>query len=87
NSTYLYTLGKAKKGDLIQFNTSYGKYVYQITGSKIAVDTDVSAYDLTREADNLIIYTCYPFDRLGFTADRYFVYADYLSGPTINVPY
>ena len=34
--------------------------------------------------ENLILYTCYPFDALGFTPNRYFVYASYTSGPELD---
>ena len=44
---------------------------------------DATAYDFTRTDENLIMYTCYPFDALGFTPDRYFVYAKYVSGPVL----
>ena len=30
------------------------------------------------------MYTCYPFDALGFTQERYFVYASYTSGPVLE---
>ena len=36
--------------------------------------------------ENLILYTCYPFDALGFTPNRYFVYAKYVSGPVLDKP-
>ena len=29
-------------------------------------------HDFTRTDENLILYTCYPFDALGFTPNRYF---------------
>ena len=43
-----------------------------------------TAYDFTRTDENLILYTCYPFDALGFTPNRYFVYAKYVSGPVLD---
>jgi sortase A len=30
------------------------------------------------------MYTCYPFDELGLTDQRFFVYAKYVSGPQID---
>lgn len=86
NNTYFHTLGDAKPGDLIEINTNYGKYVYEMTDSRVAEDTDSTAYDLSAPEENLILYTCYPFDRLGFTSQRYFVYAKYVSGPQWNLP-
>lgn len=83
NNLYFHTLGKAKVGDIINITTQYGEYTYQITGSKVALATDTTAYDLTKQEENLILYTCYPFDTLGLTDQRYFVYAKYVSGPQI----
>ena len=40
--------------------------------------------DFTRTDENLILYTCYPFDALGFTPNRFFVYAKYVSGPVLD---
>ena len=40
--------------------------------------------DFSREDENLILYTCYPFDAMGFTPDRFFVYARYISGPVLD---
>ena len=45
---------------------------------------DTTTYDFTRTDENLILYTCYPFDALGFTPNRYFVYASYTSGPELD---
>jgi sortase A len=30
------------------------------------------------------MYTCYPFDELGLTNDRFYVYAEYVSGPQVK---
>lgn len=87
NNTFFHTLGNTKNGDLVSIKTNYGSYVYEITGSKIAKDTDKTAYDLEKKEENLILYTCYPFDMLGLTPDRYFVYAKYISGPKLDLVY
>ena len=59
-------------------------YTYEVTDTKILDYQDSTAYDFTRQDENLILYTCYPFDALGFTPNRYFVYAKYISGPVID---
>lgn len=85
NHTYFHTLGKAEVGDKINIETNYGKYVYEVTDTKIADKDDDSAYDLSKEEENIILYTCYPFDVIGLTKQRYFVYAKYISGPMLDV--
>ena len=45
---------------------------------------EVTAYDLAADQESLILYTCYPFDEIGLTSQRFFVYADYTSGVVID---
>ncbi len=75
NNTYFNGLKYAKKGQKIEIKTSYGNFFYEITDIKIKDHTDASAYDLEADYENLILYTCYPFDELGLTPQRCFVYA------------
>jgi len=87
NNTIFGNIGLLEEGDLISIETSYGKYIYEVTGNRIALDTDTTAYDLKSETENLIMYTCYPFEQLGLTPQRYFVYAKYLQGPKLDLVY
>lgn len=84
NSTFFNGLKNAEKGQRIVIKTSYGNYEYEITDLAVKQANDSSAYDLSADEENLILYTCYPFDELGLTSRRYFVYADYVSGPVID---
>ena len=72
-----------KVGDVVTITTSYGLFTYKITSTRIALDTDTSAYDLSQNKEQLILYTCYPFSTLGLTSKRFFVYADKVTGPAI----
>lgn len=81
---YFEPLGQIKVGDIIDISTHYGDFKYQVTGTKIADANDESNYDLEqREKEQLILYTCYPFEIIGYKPDRLFVYADKISGPAI----
>ena len=84
NHTFFHTLGQAKAGDKIQIDTNYGKYVYQVSRTRIKNASDASAYNLRATKENLILYTCYPFNEIGLTPERYYVYADKVSGPEID---
>jgi sortase (surface protein transpeptidase) len=77
-------LKNVSKGDVVKISTSYGNYKYTVTGTKLTTDEDKSAYDLNSKKENLILYTCYPFDSIGLTNKRFFVYAEKTSGPTIT---
>ena len=83
NNTYFNCLQYIKVGDIITLTTNYGVYKYEVTETAVKKNSDKSAYDLSADFENLILYTCYPFDRIGLTPDRYFVYTKLLSGPKI----
>ena len=81
---YFECLGDVNVGEIIKISTHYGDFEYKITDTKIGKATDESNYDLAQsEKEQLILYTCYPFELIGYKADRLFVYADKISGPTI----
>ncbi len=74
----------AKKGQKVIIRTYYGTYTYEITDIQVKTSTDSSAYDFSLNYENLIMYTCYPFDELNLTPYRCFVYAKFVSGPVID---
>ncbi len=83
NNRYFDSLKDAKVGDIITVKTNYGQYEYRITHTAIKHHDDRSAYDLGAKQENIVLYTCYPFTALSLTAERYFVYGEYVSGPRI----
>ncbi len=77
-------LHKVQLGDLIHIRTTYGAYTYEVRYIGIHDAKDDSVYDLTREDENLVLYTCYYENtKLGSVKKRLFVCADYVSGPMI----
>lgn len=85
NHTFFNGLQEVTEGDIITFRTNYGTYTYKVTEMAVKKAKDSTAYDLSANYENLILYTCYPFDTLGLTPNRYFVYAEYVSGPKILI--
>lgn len=83
NNRDFHALKDAEVGAMIRVSTLYGEYVYRITSCEVRLATDSSAYDLAAPVENIILYTCYPFDELGLTNKRYFVYGEYVSGPRV----
>lgn len=83
NNSYFLTLKNVQEGDMVEIRTNYAVYTYRITGKQIARHDDTSAYDLTRDEENLILYTCHNEVGFGATPWRQFVYAEYVSGPMI----
>ncbi|MBQ4119623.1 MAG: class D sortase [Clostridia bacterium] len=85
NNRYFDTLKDAQIGSIITLKTNYGIYTYRITHTAIKKNTDRTAYDLGAKKENIVLYTCYPFNTLGLTSQRYFVYGEYVSGPKVLV--
>ena len=80
NNTFFNGLKYAEAGQEIIIRTSYGNYKYVIRETAVKDSLDTTAYDLSADYENLILYTCYPFDEIGLTKDRFFVYADLVEG-------
>lgn len=82
---YFKALGEVVVGDVIRIPTHYGEFTYKVTDTKVGHYQDSSMYDLAQqEKEQLILYTCYPLDGIGFKTERLFVYADKISGPQIK---
>lgn len=76
--TYFAPLEEILVGDIVNIATTYGEeYSYKVTDTKVAAATDTTAYDLSQDKEQLILYTCYPFGKLtGDRSNRYFVYCN-----------
>lgn len=82
---YFKQFGELQVNDEIIITTHYGKFKYKITELKVGKFNDSSLYDLEQKIkEQLILYTCYPLDGIGFKQERFFVYADKVAGPTIR---
>ena len=69
-------LSKISKGDSIQITTEYGEFKYQVYDMKIVNETDLELLPIQKEKEILMLYTCYPFQNIGYTTQRYVVYAE-----------
>lgn len=84
NTTFFKPLRIVEVGDIFTFKTNYGIYQYEVTHTQVADHQDSNAYDLQKQEEELIMYTCYPFETLATTkTDRLFVYAKKISGPEV----
>lgn len=82
NGTQFYKLREFQEGDLVEITTDYGTYSYKITNMEIQNADDFDEGKLNENKETLIMYTCYPFNVIN-TPQRYFVYAEFVSGPKI----
>lgn len=85
-TTHFKGLQYVEVGDTIYYTTTYGAYEYRVTDIQIVPAAQAkSVYDLGADHDNLVLYTCYPFYAVAFRSERYFVCAELVSGPTVNI--
>ncbi len=65
-----------QKGNEITVKTSYGEYKYRIYDMQIVQENETYKLPIQKEKEILMIYTCYPFVYVGYTTQRYVVYAE-----------
>ena len=63
-------------GNEIKVTTSYGKYTYKIYDMQLIKETETDKLPIQRDKEILMIYTCYPFNNVGYATQRYVVYAE-----------
>lgn len=85
DTTYFLPLQYVEVGNVFTFKTSYAVYEYKVTNIEISDHNDFTAYDLGLDSEQLIMYTCYPFEKMvGRKTDRLFIYAERISGPDLR---
>ena len=65
-----------QKGHEIKVTTSYGEYVYKIYDMQLIKETELDKLPIQRDKEILMVYTCYPFNNVGYATQRYVVYAE-----------
>lgn len=81
--TVFRNLGELVAGDLIEVESTEGKYVYEVTGSSIVNGDERGAIKQSDEA-TLTLITCYPFSYVGSAPDRYLLSAILIRHETFN---
>ncbi len=77
-------LSEVSEGDEVKITTNYGVYVYRVARTEVLPEDKAEAtVNLDSNVENLVLYTCYPFNSLGDYSQRYFVYCEYVSGPVV----
>lgn len=69
-------LGELKNGDKIKIKTDYGEFEYEIYDTKLVKETEKEKLPIQKEKEILMLYTCYPFNNIGYATQRYVVYAN-----------
>ena len=63
-------------GNEIKVTTTYGEYKYKIYDMKLIKETEVDKLPIQKDKEILMVYTCYPFNNIGYATQRYVVYAE-----------
>lgn len=63
-------------GNEIQVSTTYGEFNYKIYDMQLIKETEVDKLPIQKEKEILMVYTCYPFNNIGYATQRYVVYAE-----------
>jgi sortase A len=71
-------LGEVGKGDLLVVQTSAGEFTYKVRNVRI-VDRDDRTVIVPKPRATLTVSTCYPFDFIGASPERYILVADLIS--------
>lgn len=71
-------LGEVGKGDLLVVETKAGKFTYKIRNVRI-VDKDDRTVIVPKPRATLTVSTCYPFDFIGASPERYILVANLVS--------
>ena len=65
-----------QKGNEIKVTTDYGEYTYKIYDMQLIKETEPDKLPIQKEKEILMVYTCYPFNNIGYATQRYVVYAE-----------
>jgi sortase A len=71
-------LGEVGKGDLLVVETKAGKFTYKVRNIRI-VDKDDRTVIVPKPRATLTVSTCYPFDFIGASPERYILVANLVS--------
>ena len=63
-------------GDPIKVTTNYGEFNYKIYDMQLVKETQTDKLPIQKEKEILMVYTCYPFNNIGYATQRYVVYAE-----------
>lgn len=63
-------------GDSIKVTTNYGEYNYKIYDMQLIKETELDKLPVQKDKEILMVYTCYPFNNIGYATQRYVVYSE-----------
>ncbi|OIU67792.1 hypothetical protein BHE18_12875 [Rossellomorea aquimaris] len=73
--TVFKNMGKIENGDILSIDMATGTHEYEVFESLIVKEDDLSVLQPTSPEEILTLSTCYPFEYLSSTEDRYIINA------------
>ncbi|WP_175990043.1 class D sortase [Bacillus sp. Marseille-Q1617] len=73
--TVFKSMGEIEKGDLLEIQLSTGHHRYVVFEMFVVNETDLSVLESTSPNEILTLSTCYPFEYLSSTEERYIINA------------
>lgn len=75
NDTAFKRTGELDLGDRLTVSMSYGDFEYEIVETFITSADDLTVIQSTAPDELLTLTTCYPFNFIGYTPERYIIHA------------
>lgn len=75
NDTAFKRTGELDLGDRLTVSMSYGDFEYEIVETFITDANDLTVIQSTAPDEILTLTTCYPFNFIGYTPERYIIHA------------
>lgn len=63
-------------GNEITVKTTYGEFKYKIYDMQLINEKEIDKLPIQKDKEILMVYTCYPFNNIGYASQRYVVYAE-----------
>lgn len=88
NSTFFNVLQNIEVGDVIDIDTNYSPYQYEVTDVTVMDEDDLRDMlyeNMPKEEETLFMYTCYPFTaHVGRRTDRFLVTGKRIAGADVK---
>lgn len=81
NLTYFAPMKDVGVGDIFELNLSYGYYKFRVYKTEVMTPAEFDPNLINVPSDEIIVYTCYPFNGQTGSTQRLFMFCEMLEGP------
>ncbi len=81
NLTYFAPMKDVAVGDIFELNLDWGYYKYRVYKTVVMTPSEFDAGLIRESSDEIIVYTCYPFNGQSGSTHRLFMFCEMLEGP------